>query len=1177
MINNLKGSHTHAVFSRFIRIMKLINLFFIAGICFANAASSYSQSTLLTLEADNNTLEEVFKMIEKNSEYVFFYSDKAVNLKKKVSINVKDQTIDKILDQVLLQIGNAYSIDDRQVFIGAAAKNKRNTTPLPAVAQVERIDVTGVVQDKAGEPVIGATVVEKDNPTHGTITDLDGRFELRGVPKNAVLQFSFVGMQAKEVAVNGKKIFNVILEPNTVLDEVVVVGYGTQSRATLTTSVSKMDTKALESVPYSNLVTALQGTVSGVRVQSTTGQPGANPRIIVRGGTSINSPDGADPIYIVDGVIRNDIDGINSDDIESMQVLKDAASTAIYGARGSNGVVLITTKTGKAGKTSVTYKYDLTLSQVGKRYDMASARDYIYYSRIGHQIADQRWGFGLNDLYTATGAGTGNDLTANTTYTTQYLTPENKHKLNEGWESMPDPIDPSKTIIFKGTDWQDVLFRTAVSHNHNVNVSGGSETATFNASAGYMKNEGTVITTYYDRLTFNLGGEVKLRPNLKIGGRASYSKYTNNGVNETSIFARAIGQAPTTKYTFEDGTLSPGIKGNGNPAYHLHRNTNKNSDENITFIFDGNWEIIPGLTFAPSFSIWKEALDTYSFTPSYKDGVNNVNTVRPASASYSKWWQTQADAVLTYNKDFTDHHLNVMAGYSYYFKSSYGMSASGDGALTDLIPTLNAVSNYKHMTSNLSKQIMLGYFGRINYNYKQRYLLSVNARYDASSMLGREHKWGFFPGASIGWNVHEEAFWKDMNADAFRLKLRGSYGVNGNITGMGPYTAQGEYAVGEGRYMWVNGIANKVLPNEDLKWEQSKTFDVGVDVGLFDQRVDVIFDYFNRRTDDLITQLPMPLSSGFDVITTNYGSLNNRGIEVEVKVQVMPKRSELQWELGFNASHVKTKIRKLPENGVERNRVGGYYAWNPEINDYDWVGGLQEGGRIGDLFAWKSLGIYATDEEAKADPVVDMMDPYEDKTKYGGDTRWYDADGNGQIDEKDICYMGNTYPKWTGGISSSWSWKNFDLYLRMDYMTGHTIFNEQKIFLCGRWAGNLNIPQEMIDKSWKKQGDIAALPVYIPNEDYNLWRGGDWYGLGMMNSEFYESGNYLCIRELTLGYKLPLTGMMSRIFQNLKVNVTGNNLHYFTKYSGANPEFGGKDSGRYPLPRNVIFGVSATF
>lgn len=199
---------------------------------------------------------------------------------------------------------------------------------------------------------------------------------------------------------------------------------------------------------------------------------------------------------------------------------------------------------------------------------MASARDYIYYSRIGHQIADQRWGFGLNDLYTATGAGTGNDLTANTTYTTQYLTPENKHKLNEGWESMPDPIDPSKTIIFKGTDWQDVLFRTAVSHNHNVNVSGGSETATFNASAGYMKNEGTVITTYYDRLTFNLGGEVKLRPNLKIGGRASYSKYTNNGVNETSIFARAIGQAPTTKYTFEDGTLSPGIKGNGNPAYH---------------------------------------------------------------------------------------------------------------------------------------------------------------------------------------------------------------------------------------------------------------------------------------------------------------------------------------------------------------------------------------------------------------------------------------------------------------------------------------------------------------------------------------------------------------------------------------------------------------------------------
>ena len=298
-----------------------------------------------------------------------------------------------------------------------------------------------------------------------------------------------------------------------------------------------------------------------------------------------------------------------------MQVLKDAASTAIYGARGSNGVVLITTKTGKAGKTSITYKYDLTLSKVGKRYDMASARDYIYYGRIGTQVADQRWGFGLSNLYTASGFGTGNDLTANTTYTTQYLTPENQHKLNEGWESMPDPIDPSKTIIFKETDWQDVLFRTGVSHNHNVNISGGSETATFNASAGYMTNDGTVITTHYDRLTFNLGGEVKIRPNLKVGGRASYSKYTNNGINETSIFARAIGQAPTTKYTFEDGTLAPGNRGAGNPAYHLHKNTSKNSDENITFIFDANWEIIPGLTFTPTFSIWKESEDKYAFTP----------------------------------------------------------------------------------------------------------------------------------------------------------------------------------------------------------------------------------------------------------------------------------------------------------------------------------------------------------------------------------------------------------------------------------------------------------------------------------------------------------------------------------------------------------------------------------
>jgi TonB-linked SusC/RagA family outer membrane protein len=531
---------------------------------------------------------------------------------------------------------------------------------------------------------------------------------------------------------------------------------------------------------------------------------------------------------------------------------------------------------------------------------------------------------------------------------------------------------------------------------------------------------------------------------------------------------------------------------------------------------------------------------------------------------------------LSYKKDFKDHYLDVMAGYSYYYKSSYGMSANGQGALTDLIPTLNAVSTYTYMQSNIARHLMLGYFGRINYHYKHKYLLSLNARYDAASQLGKSHKWGFFPGASIGWNIHEEDFWKN-NVNFLRVKLRGSYGVNGNITGIGPYTAQGEYAVG-GKYLGINSIQNTILPNHDLKWEESKTFDLGVDINIFDRRIDVIFDYFNRNTDNLITQLPMPLSSGFGVITTNYGSLNNKGLELEVSARVMPRESAFQWELGFNASKVKTKIRKLPNNGVDRNRVGGYYAWNPTINDYDWMGGLQEGGKIGDLFAWKQIGIYATDQEAKSDPVVDNMAPYEDKTKFGGDTKWLDTDKNGVIDEKDIVYMGNTYPKWTGGISSTWSYKNLDLYLRMDYMTGHTIYNERKIFLSGRWAGNLNMPQEMVDKSWKGQGDIATRPIYIPDDNSNFWRGGDWYGEGITNSEFYESGNYLCIRELTLSYKVPLVGFMyNKVFKNIRLNVTGNNLHYFTKYSGSNPEFGGKDAGRYPLPRNFIFGMSATF
>lgn len=351
---------------------------------------------------------------------------------------------------------------------------------------------------------------------------MDGRFSFK-VGNNSSLLVSYIGYDGQEISVRGKNQFNITLKENSqALDEVVVIGYGTQSRELLTTSVSKVDNKVLESVPYGNLASALQGSVSGVRVQSTSGQPGEAPRIVVRGGTSIQNPDGAAPLYVVDGITRDDINHLSSNDIESIQVLKDAASTSIYGAKGSNGVVIVTTKSAKAGKASVSYSYDFTISTIGKKYKMANAKDYLTMHRTG-MIMQDKFPDASSELGMAHGYGTGNDLTNQTAFTTQYLNDSNRHKLNEGWQSMPDPVDPSKTLIFQDNKTSDLAYRTGFSHNHHAEVSGSSERAKFLAGIGYLKNEGTLRATDYNRFSFNINGEVKVLDNLNVTGRVYYS------------------------------------------------------------------------------------------------------------------------------------------------------------------------------------------------------------------------------------------------------------------------------------------------------------------------------------------------------------------------------------------------------------------------------------------------------------------------------------------------------------------------------------------------------------------------------------------------------------------------------------------------------------------------------
>ena len=472
--------------------------------------------------------------------------------------------------------------------------------------------ITGTAKDARGETLPGVSVKLKGT-SEGVSTNTSGNYSINIPQVNGILVFSFIGMQNQEVEISGRKVIDVtLLESIASLQEVVVVGYGSQSRETVTTSISKLDTKVLANVPFANVASALQGALSGVRVQTTTGMPGAAPRIIIRGGTSINNPDGAGPLYVVDGVIRSNINSIDQSDIESLQVLKDAAATSIYGARGSNGVVIIATKSGKSGKAVIDYRYDMTLSDNVEKYDLLSAKDYIYYQRLGI-YRSATWGnkpAQLSILSSASSAGTGNDLTNNTAYTTQYLTPLNQHKLKDGWQSMPDPIDPTKTIIFDDFDFQNTSYRTGVSGNHSITTSGGTEKGTFSAGLGYLNNDGIVITTNYKRLNGHINGDYQIRDNLKVFGRLLYASRQDNNPTNANTFGRSIGLPPTAKYKFEDGTLAPGQSSSmGNNEYHLNTVDNKNVGDDLTLAFGAKLKILPGLSFDPQVSWWQTSGD----------------------------------------------------------------------------------------------------------------------------------------------------------------------------------------------------------------------------------------------------------------------------------------------------------------------------------------------------------------------------------------------------------------------------------------------------------------------------------------------------------------------------------------------------------------------------------------
>ena len=1069
----------------------------------------------------------------------------------------------------------------------------------------QNLTIKGVVLDETGQSVIGATVLE-EGTENGTITNLDGEFFLT-VAKGKSLVISYIGFETQRIRVVNEKQLKIILhEDSELLDEVVVVGYGVkQKRSTMTTAISKMDQKVLQNAALSNAAQALQGTVSGLRVTNTSGAPGSAPTIVLRGGAGIESA--GSPLVVVDGVVRSMSD-INPSDIESIQVLKDAASTAIYGARANNGVILVQTKKGKAGHTQVSYKFKGGMNFARKGYEYMDAENYIRFGRLGRMYS----GGSITDIDNTRGYGAVYGANNPDQYSIRYLD-GNENLLQEGWQQMTDPVT-GRQIVFKdyGTTLRDEVYKDpAFTQDHYLSFNGGSEKGTFAASLGYYSEDGTVKGTEYRRFSGTLNGNYKVLPILNIKGGVSFSTSTAPELyydDMADLFERMQSMEPTWKPFFDDGSPNYGYgKRDGNPLYWLDKLTNKNNTRKTTLNIGADLELVKDKLFLrENSSIYYEDYTRELFDKEYRD-YWNVNTERKASFAYQRTIQQQHSVQLEYTDTFKENHnFSAMLGGEYFENQYTEYSGSGQGAPFDDIPTLNASGN-ENMTAYSYREgyRIASFFGRVTYDYKRRYLFTAVARYDGISRLS-DNRWGFFPGVSAGWNIHEEAFFHNSPIAnvVSTLKPRISYGINGNVNGISNYDVYGLYGQASGThpYNGVNGILNTAVINSQLRWEKSKSFEAGLDLGFLNNRFNLILDYYNRTTSDLLTDVNLPGYTGFDSFKTNLGTLRNSGFEVEGNLNLITNPKGFNWNFSFNASYVFNKIVKLPDNGNENNRQGGSQVWDPASQQVIWVGGYQEGHTLGDIYAYQQVKILRDENEVaqlagnRIDMIAGLYGPNvseADRQRYGltkpieaGDVLWADLNGDNVIDQLDRVKVGNIYPKWTGGFSTTLSYKNVSLYGRFDFAVGHTILNMVAMRSIGQSVGFKNIIADGLD-CWTAENPDTDLPKSYYDDSTNkknIYRdtaGSDITSVDNRSSRFYEKGDYLALRELTLSWKLPAKWISKIHITDASLYVTGQNLFYITGYSGTSPEaplvYPGVDTGRYPTPRTVLVGASVSF
>ena len=1012
----------------------------------------------------------------------------------------------------------------------------------------------GVIVDETDTPLIGATVQVKGTST-GSITDFDGNYTIKA-NKGAVITFSYIGYKTQEIKFTGQPTVNIKMVPdNQTLDEVVVVGYGTMKRSDLTGSVASIAAKDVEGFKTSSVAGALGGQIAGVQITSTDGTPGAGFSINIRGVGTLTGD--SSPLYIVDGFEVDDIDYLSNSDIESIEILKDASSSAIYGARAANGVVLISTKSGKIGKPIINYNGSASYRKISKKLDVLSPYEFV---KLQGEV---------NSKYSDSYFKTGNDDNGN-----PYR-----------YQSLDDYIGVS------GVNWQDETFNPTWSQDHSLSIMGGTEDTKYNASFSRYIENGIFKNSGFNKTTGKFRLDQKLSKSLSFNFTVNYALTNREGVGTSgdsgrfNMLAQILSARPTggLKLTDEEllaSAIDPEMLESGeslaqvNPVKQTESVTNNKRAEMWAGNASATWQIIKGLTFKTS--------GTYNTTNNrtdifYKDGSKEAyrNGQKPYGRTQMgrdvRWTNSNN---LTWKQKVKKHNYDIMLGHEVSFKSTeYLLGEAMDFPFDNLgNDYLGLGATPSRVESSYSEKTLLSFFARGNYNYDNRYLFTATVRADGSTVFSNKNKWGFFPSFSAAWRVSEEAFMKDVEWVS-NFKVRLGWGIVGNdrisnYLSMDLYEAN-KYGIGNNT---VTVLTPKQLKNANLKWEGASSVNLGVDLGFFDNRLNVTADFFIKDTKDLLLAQSLAHVTGFDSQMQNIGKIQNKGIELSFNSTNIQTR-DFTWQTNFNISFIKNTLKGLA-SGVESMYARSGFDSN--FTAYDYIATV--GQSLGLIYGYEFDGIYqSSDFYTTPDNQLILKEGITNNARYGtvkpGVVKYKDQDGDGIITTNDRTVIGNAMPKWYGGITNTFNYKGIDFSFMFQFNYGNDIYNATRLYATQSRSGRRNMLAEVADR-WSPTNASNKVPSqdgYIVNDVY---------------SRFIEDGSFLRLKNITLGYTLPHKWTRKFHASKLRIYATGQNLFCISGYSGYDPEVNsassnpmtpGLDWGAYPKSRVFTFGIDLQF